>query len=951
MPYLGPKAFETAPLTENNLESLNNSLIIDENDSTTLNSNSLITIGGNITKNNTIILSPSRGEFNNNHHHNHTQAGSVGVMNEISNESDTNSNLHNDNDNQNNMKKSLTVSKDSNNNNINRNNQHHTLSSNSMRKKDSIMSCSSATSSILSSPEESISTPVSTISSASSIDSEDLSEETETIIYPSSTVSTVILPNQSQSPSQSQTSLQSQETTNNDNEVSKSYSSASISTITHNENPLYNTNLNNQSSDSLKTEIQEPLESPKDFTTSHRSSIIINSPSKSTDSNNSNNSKKFNSLKFLRKNSSTSTELNDSSNSNLELITHPLVRKKSGELVKSSLKLPSLARSNSMPNATKSVRFATVLEKVKFFKKAEKPIAVSAETSPVSSPHLKPTWEWNSPEGSCSDDDEDEDFLLSSSNTISHSSTATNNITWKIIHNDAPPSSVLNFAKFNCDRPVIFESVKLGSSKNSVIGFIYVKNISYQKKITVRLTTDNWKSFKDISNANYISSNHIFKYNNINDNNFNQLKETYDKFSFIIKLESLYDDSVITGNNNLIDLKFCIRFESGEEEFWDNNDSKNYQVVLRKETNSSSSSYFPSTSSSSSSASSNSTLTSSTASAVIAPKKNGFYNDQEFNERYDYFNHKTPKSFDPEIEVDNQDLVNSLKKSSHRKSNSFSKLNSRYNFDPNSNYKFNDAYFSPPASKTTPNQQQPQQQMTSPTPTRTVDLHAAADQNASKFTSKNFGSPSPIRKYSEKFLIRKNSSAPSLINLVESKQSKVNSDYLKPAPRLDFGRSTKSVSASPNLDSPDTFNQLTSKLNNLTVNSYNYENSNSNSNSSSNENSIENSSLKQKNSDSSLSSSTLNGEYKEFNKTLNKKLYDQLIENYCFFSSEENTPIGSPEVQHLSEPKCRKSIVNNNSNSTNSNSTSNNNFSPLSYTLPAGSNNPALDLKTFSLHH
>ncbi|OUM54225.1 hypothetical protein BVG19_g3584 [[Candida] boidinii] len=922
MPYLGPKAFETAPLTKNNLESLNNSLIIDENDSTTLNPNSLIAIAGNITKNNTIILSSPRDEISNK---NNAQAG-VGIMNEISNKSDTISNIHNNNENQSNVEKSVNVSKDSKNNS---DNQNHTISSNNMRKKNSIMSCSSATSSILSSPEESISTPVSTISSASSIDSEELSEETETIIFPSSTVSTVILPNQSES--QSQTQLQDTTTyTDNDNEVSKSYSSASISTITHNENPLYNTNSNNQSSDSLKTEIQEPVDVPTSF---HKSSIIINSPTKSTDSNNSNNSKKFNSLKLLRKNSSTSTEYNDSSN-NLELLTHPLVRKKSGELVKSSLKLPSLARSNSMPNATKSVRFATVLEKVKFFKKAEKPIAVSAETSPVSSPHLKPTWEWNSPEGSCSDDDEDDDFLLSSGNTISHSSTGTNNITWKIIHNDAPPSSVLNFAKFNCGKAVIFESVKLGSSKNSVIGFIYVKNISYQKKITVRLTTDNWKSFKDVSNANYISSNHIFKYNNVTNNDCNNLKETYDKFSFIIKLESLYDDSVITGNNNLIDLKFCIRFETGDQEFWDNNDSKNYQVVLRKETNSSSSSYFPSTSSSSSSASSNSTLTS--ASSTIAPKKNGFYNDQEFIERYDYFNHKTPQSFDPETEVDNHDLVNSLKKSSHRKSNSFSKLNSRYNFDPNSDYKFNHAYFSPPASKPTSQQQQ---QVTSPTPTRIVDLNATVDQNAFNFSSKNPGSPSPIRKYSEKFLIRKNSSAPSLINLVESNQSKSISNDLKPAPKLDFGRSTKSVSASPNLDSPDTFNQLTSKLNNLTVNNY------------SNENSTEGS-LKQKNSDSSLSSSTLNGEYKEFNKTLNKKLYDQLIENYCFFSSEENTPIGSPEVQHLSEPNGKKSTVTNNVNNDNNTATiSSNNFSPLSYTLPAGSINPALDLKTFSLHH
>lgn len=271
----------------------------------------------------------------------------------------------------------------------------------------------------------------------------------------------------------------------------------------------------------------------------------------------------------------------------------PLLRKKSGELVKSSLKLNSLTRSNSMPN-TKSVRFATTLENVKFFKKSEKPTAVS---NCRSSSTPRTYWNFDSSSSSSSSSSSDNDGIdndadLECDSQYSNHSILddyksnfdlndnyddmlndTTNQKWIIKSNDCPHNPFsLNFARLASNRNVILESVKLNSSGNSLIGFVYVHNIAFDKKIVVRLTHDYWKSFIEIENANYISSNHIFKYSDSNSN-------TYDKFSFIIKLDNL---NIVSDE---INLEFCIQYTVNNMEFWDNNDGRNYKVVLLKNYN------------------------------------------------------------------------------------------------------------------------------------------------------------------------------------------------------------------------------------------------------------------------------------------------------------------------------------------------------------------------------
>ena len=308
----------------------------------------------------------------------------------------------------------------------------------------------------------------------------------------------------------------------------------------------------------------------------------------------------------------------DDNNSALPI---PLLRKKSGELIKSSLRLNTLPRSNSMPNA-KSVRFANRLENVKFFKKSEKPNAVSSDS--VHRMKVKTQWDFDSSSSSSptssdndydysynrfryTDDsyeydyDYDYDYNYNNDDDIDYDDEEnTNNMNiinqyynhtlelsddydnflnddksqsskWLIKSNDCPYNPLsLNFAKLSSNNNIILESVKLNSSGNSLIGFVYAKNITFEKIINVKVTYDHWNSFVEIHNANYISSNHIFKYSDSNSTN-------YDKFSFIIKLDEL---NVLHQNN--LNLEFCISYTADNNCYWDNNNGKNYKISLVK---------------------------------------------------------------------------------------------------------------------------------------------------------------------------------------------------------------------------------------------------------------------------------------------------------------------------------------------------------------------------------
>ncbi|KAH3676083.1 hypothetical protein WICMUC_002380 [Wickerhamomyces mucosus] len=308
------------------------------------------------------------------------------------------------------------------------------------------------------------------------------------------------------------------------------------------------------------------------------------------------------SLSFLHKKPSyrKDDDKDDDNNSNHFNYNHDnnlpeLIRKKSGELVKSSLKLNSLGfkRSKSMPTTptrdNKSVRFGHDVD-VRYFDERDKPTAVSANTSPILKP-ITNQFRINSKNKFNIFDKKkkkknkeffDEDYNLSSSTSSSSSDDEDNedsNWNFKPLNFD----KVKYIEKFNKNELVFLEKLLIDDFNNStLIGYIAVKNLSFEKKIHLRYTLDDWKTIIEIESF-YVNDSipRILKRSN------------YDRFKFQINLNNF--KYVIFANYNKkindyhddfefdeIDLKLAIRYNYKDQEVWDNNNFKNYHLKLFK---------------------------------------------------------------------------------------------------------------------------------------------------------------------------------------------------------------------------------------------------------------------------------------------------------------------------------------------------------------------------------
>jgi hypothetical protein len=216
----------------------------------------------------------------------------------------------------------------------------------------------------------------------------------------------------------------------------------------------------------------------------------------------------------------------------------PMLRKKSGELVRPALRPPSAKRRpSSMPGTptySKMVHFDNQLEHVRTFLQVDRPAAVSAGSSPVdpyesetefpfseSDRRREPPWEWE--------------------------------------------IKTPNFPASSADRkqlPVRVERVFLSSDKKFLVGSVIVKNLAFHKSVVARFTLDYWKTTSEVS-AEY--SHDVHK----------NIDEGCDRFMFNIKLE----DQTKLENKTLF---FCVRYNVNGQEFWDNNNSVNFQVEFSK---------------------------------------------------------------------------------------------------------------------------------------------------------------------------------------------------------------------------------------------------------------------------------------------------------------------------------------------------------------------------------
>ncbi|GAK62026.1 uncharacterized protein PAN0_001d0222 [Moesziomyces antarcticus] len=258
-----------------------------------------------------------------------------------------------------------------------------------------------------------------------------------------------------------------------------------------------------------------------------------------------------------------------------------LLRKKSGEPVKSSLKqysgsymvprsasdaiLPSSAYGTksvpTTPSAPKFVHFDTQLERIKIFKVKGRPQAVSRE---------------GSPEHTETETEEERDYpwfgsrrggslgRTAGSRSPTNPSTppATEPEEQLVLRLPNFPSS----AKLSLDKDIFLERIYLSDDLRSVRGTVQVKNLSFEKWVAVRFTLDHWATVNEVS-AEYSES--------IKDG-------TADRFVFSIKLNEVLNWPRGAGLDETKTIFLCLRYTTGGREIWDNNDGGNYQLDFRK---------------------------------------------------------------------------------------------------------------------------------------------------------------------------------------------------------------------------------------------------------------------------------------------------------------------------------------------------------------------------------
>ncbi|CAI6336932.1 unnamed protein product [Periconia digitata] len=222
-------------------------------------------------------------------------------------------------------------------------------------------------------------------------------------------------------------------------------------------------------------------------------------------------------------------------------IKPPLLRKKSGELVKPALRPASRRRPSSMPGTPtyhKAVHFNENMEQVRHFLAVDRPIAVSAGSSPVE------TYESES------------EYPFFDARQLKEPE-------WEIKLANFPTSETYERQTM----PVRLERMFMASDNKTLVGTVACANLSFHKVVVARFTLDYWKTTSEVT----------AEYNN--DVRRKQREDGHDRFNFNIKL-------VDQANLESKTLLLCVRYQVNGQEFWDNNNSMNYQVDFAKKVHS-----------------------------------------------------------------------------------------------------------------------------------------------------------------------------------------------------------------------------------------------------------------------------------------------------------------------------------------------------------------------------
>jgi hypothetical protein len=185
------------------------------------------------------------------------------------------------------------------------------------------------------------------------------------------------------------------------------------------------------------------------------------------------------------------------------------------------------------PTFSKAVHFDSHLEHVRHFLQVDRPLAVSAGSSPVEAY------------------DSDNEFPFGEDNSRGPP------FEWEIAVSNFPVEDPIRLSM-----PVRVERVFLSSDNKTLVGSVAVANLAFSKHVVARFTLDYWKTTSEVV-AEY---NHDIR---------QPKREGYDRFNFNIKLAD-------QANLEAKTMFFCVKYSVNGQEYWDNNNSTNYQVDFKK---------------------------------------------------------------------------------------------------------------------------------------------------------------------------------------------------------------------------------------------------------------------------------------------------------------------------------------------------------------------------------
>ena len=131
-----------------------------------------------------------------------------------------------------------------------------------------------------------------------------------------------------------------------------------------------------------------------------------------------------------------------------------------------------------------------------------------------------------------------------------------------------PASDYLAFRNKLDANSVSLENVIVREAEHCLIGTVKVKNLAYDKRVSIRCTSDNWASHQDVP-CEFVEQPGLAGHAAV--------RNLYDTFRFRLALPE---------GPGARQLEFCVRYTTEGAEFWDNNAGANYLVQKKRDVSS-----------------------------------------------------------------------------------------------------------------------------------------------------------------------------------------------------------------------------------------------------------------------------------------------------------------------------------------------------------------------------